>query len=138
MTFTSDAYAVTLPEIKEFASRFDPQLFHLDEERARGTIFAGLAASGWHTAAITMRLLDLSFGIATGVIGSEVELKWPSPTRPGDILHLEITVDGVSYSKSRPNRGNVILSYDTVNQHGEIRQRTTGRIVGWRRPNPTT
>jgi acyl dehydratase len=139
MTFRSDTYAVTKAEVTEFASHYDPQLFHLDEEQARGTFFGGLAASGWHTAAITMRLLVSSgVPIATGVIGSEISLKWPTATRPGDILHLEIVVTEIIQSNSRPDRGSVVFSYETVNQHGEIRQQTTGRIIAWRRPRPRT
>jgi acyl dehydratase len=137
MTFRSDDYEVTQAELTEFASRYDPQLFHVDEERARGTFFEGLAASGWHTAAITMRLLTTSDAmIATGVIGTEMSLKWPSPTRPGDLLHLDITVGAITPSSSRPDRASVILSYDTINQHGEIRQHASGRVIAWRRPQP--
>jgi acyl dehydratase len=137
MTFRSDDYEVTQADVTEFASRYDPQLFHLDEQQARGTFFDGLAASGWHTAAITMRLLATSDAmIATGVIGTEISLKWPTPTRPGDVLHLEITVGPITPSRSRPDRASVILSYDTINQHGEIRQQTSGRVIAWRRPQP--
>ncbi|WP_296366737.1 MaoC family dehydratase [Pseudonocardia sp.] len=134
MTFRSETYEVTTAEVQEFATRYDPQPFHLDEDAAGGTLFGGLAASGWHTAAITMRLLDCSFPIATGVIGSEIHLEWPSPTRPGDVLHLEISVGAITHSETRPGRGSVTLAYDTINQHGELRQRTTGRVVAWRRP----
>jgi acyl dehydratase len=134
MTFRSGTYEVTTAEVKEFASRFDPQLFHLDEEQAVGTLFGGLAASGWHTAAMTMRLFVAAFPIATGIIGSDMTLKWPTPTRPGDVLHLEITVDSVTWSASRPDRGTVVVSYETLNQNAEVRQRATGRIVAWRRP----
>jgi acyl dehydratase len=76
MTFRTDTYEVTQAEVTEFAARFDPQVYHLDEEEAQGTFFAGLAASGWHTAAITMRLLATSgVPIATGVIGTDISLK---------------------------------------------------------------
>jgi acyl dehydratase len=137
MTFHSATYEVTPAEVTEFASRYDPQLFHLDDEQARGTFFDGLAASGWHTAAITMRLLvESGAGLATGVIGADISLKWPSATRPGDVLHLEITVDTITPSSSRPDRANVVFSYDTINQHGEVRQRTTGRVIAWQRPTP--
>jgi acyl dehydratase len=136
MTFRSDSYEVTEAELTEFAARYDPQLFHLDGERARGTFFDGLAASGWHTAAITMRLLvDSGAALATGVIGADISLKWPSATRPGDVLHLDITVDSITPSGSRPDRANVVLSYETINQHGEVRQKTTGRVIAWRRPS---
>jgi acyl dehydratase len=135
MTFRSGTHEITRTEVTEFASRYDPQLFHLDEEQARGTLFDGLAASGWHTAAITMRLLATSgVPIATGVIGTDISLKWPTATRPGDIVHLEITVTTITPSPSRPDRASVVLSYGTVNQHAEVRQQTTGRIIVWRRP----
>jgi acyl dehydratase len=137
MTFRSGTYEVTHAEVTEFASRYDPQLFHLDEGQARGTFFDGLAASGWHTAAVTMRLLVTSGApIATGIIGSDMSVKWPSPTRPGDILHLDITVDTITASRSRPDRGSVVISYETINQHGEVRQQATGRLIAWRRPQP--
>lgn len=138
MTFRSDTYEVAQAEVTDFASRFDPQLYHLDDEQAQGTFFAGLAASGWHTAAITMRLLATSgVPIATGVIGTDISLRWPSATRPGDVLHLEITIDKIVPSSSRPDRGSVVLSYETVNQHGRIRQQTTGRVIAWVRPHQT-
>jgi acyl dehydratase len=137
MTFRSGTCEITQAEVTEFASRYDPQLFHLDAEQARGTFFDGLAASGWHTAAITMRLLVTSgVPIATGIIGSDMSVRWPTPTRPGDILHVEITVKAITPSSSRPDRGSVALSYETINQHGEIRQQVTGRIIAWRRPQP--
>jgi len=135
MTFRSETYEVTRAEVTEFASRYDPQLYHLDDERARGTFFDGLAASGWHTAAVTMRLFATSGApLATGVIGTDITLQWPSATRPGDILHLAITVDKIIPSGSRPDRASVIWSYQTLNQHGEVRQQTTARSIVWRRP----
>lgn len=138
MTFRSDTYEVTQAEVTNFASRFDPQLYHLDDEQAQGTFFAGLVASGWHTAAITMRLLATSgVPMATGVIGTDIFLRWPSATRPGDVLHLEITIDKIVLSSSRPGCGSVVLSYETVDQHGQIRQQTTGRVIAWMRPHQT-
>lgn len=137
MTFRSGTYEVTEAELVDFASRYDPQLFHVDAGQAQGTFFDGLAASGWHTAAITMRLLvESRAALATGVIGAEISLKWTSATRPGDLLHLEITVDTITPSDSRPDRANVVLSYDTTNQYGEIRQKTTARVIAWWRPKP--
>jgi acyl dehydratase len=134
MTFRSDTYELTREEIVEFAQRYDPQLYHLDDAAARGTFFDGLAASGWHTAAITMRLFASAVPLATGVIGTDISLRWPSPARPGDVLHLEITVREVTASASRPDRGSVVVFYETVNQDGEIRQQTTARSIAWRRP----
>jgi acyl dehydratase len=131
---TSD-HEITSDEIVDFASRFDPQAFHLGNDGAAGTIFGSLAASGWHTAAITMRLVVTSgIPIATGIIGASIELAWPTPTRPGDIVHVELTVTDVVPSRSRPDRGFVTCSYDTVNQHDEIRQRTTAHLLAFRRP----
>src|SRR5271166_2238267 len=88
--FVSRSHAIDKEQIKAFAAQFDPQVFHLDDEVAKTTLFGGLAASGWHTAAITMRLLvDGGAPIAGGVIGAGGEIAWPNPTRPGDILRVE-------------------------------------------------
>ena len=132
--FRSGTRMVDAAQIKAFAGEFDPQPFHQDEEAAKGTLFGGLVASGWHTAAITMRLLVAAVPVATGIVGNGISLKWPSATRAGDVLHLEVTVSGVTPSRSRPERGNLLLTYETVNQHGDVRQATTGRVVVWRRP----
>ena len=107
--------------IKAFATQFDPQPFHLDEERARGSLFDGLAASGWHTAALTMRLLvDSGMKPAGGIIGTRAdELKWPRPVRPGDELHVEAEVLEVRPSRSRPGEGYVKVRSTTINQHGQ-------------------
>jgi len=131
---TSD-HEITTAEIVEFASRFDPQPFHLGESGAAGTIFESLAASGWHTAAITMRLVVTSgIPIATGIIGASIELRWPTPTRPGDVVHVDLTVTGVVPSRTKPERGFVTCAYDTVNQVGDVRQRTTAQLLAFRRP----
>src|SRR5208282_5163975 len=91
--FSSGVHAVDERQIKAFASAFDPQPFHLDDALARGSLFAGLAASGWHTAAITMRLLvDGGVPIAGGLIGAGAEIAWPNPARPGDMLRVESEV----------------------------------------------
>ncbi len=105
--FTSGSVGVSAAEIKAFAAQFDPQPFHLDEEAARSTFFGGLVASGWHTAALTMRLIvDSDLKIAGGSIGAGAELiKWPRPVRPGDTLHAVSEVLEIRPSKSRPNRG---------------------------------
>ena len=107
--------------IKAFAAQFDPQPFHLDEEGARGSLFDGLAASGWHTAAVTMRLLvDSDMKPAGGIIGTRAdELKWPRPVRPGDELHVEAEVLEVRPSRSRPGEGYVKVRSTTINQHGQ-------------------
>src|SRR2546423_5817107 len=106
-TFTSGTLRVDAERIKRFAAEFDPQPFHLDEHTARETMFRGLAASGWHTAALTMRLLvESGINPAGGVIGAGVEdLRWPRPVRPGDELHIESEVIEVRPSQSRPEQG---------------------------------
>ena len=133
--FTSGAHRLDAAQIKDFARQFDPQPFHLDEGLAKGTLFAGLAASGWHTAAITMRLLvDGGAPIAGGVIGAGGEIAWPRPTRPDDVLTVELEVLAVTPSRSRSDRGMVILRSATLNQHGEAVQILTAKLVVPRRP----
>jgi acyl dehydratase len=107
--------------IKAFAAQFDPQPFHLDEQAAKGSLFAGLAASGWHTAALTMRLLvDSALKPAGGIVGTWAdEMKWPRPVRPGDELRVELEVLEVRASRSRPGQGFVKCRSTTLNQHGE-------------------
>ncbi|MDR0283952.1 MAG: hypothetical protein LBI33_03560 [Propionibacteriaceae bacterium] len=118
---------VTAAEIVEFARRYDPQPAHLSDAGAAGTLFGTLAASGWHTAAMTMSLF-VGLGL-TGTIGSGIDLTWVTPTRPGDRLGLELRVVAVRPSRHRPSYGVVELEYDTVNQAGEVRQRTHAVIL---------
>ncbi len=121
--------------IKRFAREFDPQPFHVDETAAVDSLFGGLAASGWHTAAVTMRLLiDGELRLAGGVIGSGGELSWPLPTRPGDELRIESEVMSVTPSRSRPERGMVVLRTRTFNQRDEIVQELSAKLIAWRRP----
>ncbi len=132
--FVSAARSVSAEEIMEFAARYDPQPFHLDDAAATGTLFAGLAASGWHTAAMTMRMVIDSVPVAGGIIGSGGELTWPRPTRPGDTLHVETEVLEITPSRSRPDRGMAIVRCVTLNQHGEPVQTFTPKLVVPRRP----
>ncbi len=132
--FESAKRVVTADEIKAFARAFDPQPFHLDETAAAATIFGGLAASGWHTAALTMRLLVDSSTIAGGVVGAGVEIAWPRPTRPGDELQVFSEVMEITPSRSKPDRGSVILKSETRNQRGEAVQVLTSRMIVPRRP----
>ncbi|MFZ2161912.1 MAG: MaoC family dehydratase [Sideroxyarcus sp.] len=135
--FGSASHAVDETQIKAFASQFDPQPFHLDEQAASNSLFGGLAASGWHTASITMRLLVTSgVPIAGGLVGAGCEISWPIPTRPGDVLSVESEVLKVSASRSRPDRGIVTLRSKTLNQAGEVVQEMTSRLVVFRRPAP--
>lgn len=124
--------------IKTFAAEFDPQPFHLDEGAADTSIFRGLAASGWHTAAVTMRLLvEGEFKPAGGIVGAGLdELRWPRPLRPGDELRVESEVLEVRPSKSRPEQGVVKLRTTTLNQDGEAVQISVGNVVVLRRQKP--
>jgi acyl dehydratase len=116
--FTSEHYRVDASQIKKFAVEFDPQPFHLDESAAETSIFRGLAASGWHTAAIAMRLLTRSgLSLADGIVGLGCEIAWPRPTRPGDNLHLESEIVEITPSRSKPDRGIVILRSTMLNQN---------------------
>lgn len=121
---------------KEFAAEFDPQPFHLDAAAARSSIFRGLAASGWHTAAVTMRLLVASeFRPAGGIVGAGFdELRWPLPVRPGDELHVECEVLELRPSKSRPEQGLAKVRTTTLNQDGQAVQVSVGNLVVQRRP----
>jgi acyl dehydratase len=133
--FVSDEVTITAEDIIAFATQFDPQPFHLDPEAAKGSFFGGLAASGWHTAAITMRLLVTGGpDIAGGTIGAGGELAWPSPTRPGDRLHVKVTVESVTPSKSNPGRGSTILRVETLTSEEELRQRFIVRTLLFARP----
>lgn len=135
-TFGSGRWRVDKERIKTFAAEFDPQPFHLDDEAARNTIFQGLAASGWHTAAITMRLLVESgvrpFG---GIVGAGFdEFRWPRPVRPGDELHLHIEVLETRPSQSHPDQGLIKVRTTTLNQNGEAVQINIGNLIVPRRP----
>ncbi|MDP3798181.1 MAG: MaoC family dehydratase [Polaromonas sp.] len=133
--FTSAEHAMDEAQIKAFATQFDPQPFHLDDEAAKATLFGGLAASGWHTAAVTMRLLVTGgLPIAGGIVGAGVELSWPRPTRATDVLQVESEVTGILPSRSRPDRGMVTVRSETRNQHGEVLQISVNKVVVPRRP----
>ena len=133
--FNSDTHLIDEEQIKTFAKQFDPQPFHLDAEAAKGTLFGALVASGWHTAAITMRLLVGSMPIAGGVIGAGAEVSWPKPTRPGAVLRVESEIVELRPSRSRPDRGLAIIRSETRNQLGEIVQVLAAKLVVPRRPN---
>ena len=134
-TFGSGRVRVDKERIKRFAAEFDPQPFHLDEDAARDTIFRGLAASGWHTAALTMRLLvESEFHPAGGIVGAGFEeLRWPVPVRPGDELRVESEVLDVRQSKSRPRQGLVKVRTTTLNQNGETVQVFVANLIVPRR-----
>ena len=134
--FASSTHALDAEQITRFAKEFDPQPFHLDDEAAKQTLFGGLAASGWHTAAITMKLmLDGGAPIAGGIIGLGGELAWLKPTRPGDVLQVHSEVVEVTPSRSKPDRGIVTIRSETRNQHGDVVQVFTAKLVVPRRPS---
>jgi acyl dehydratase len=134
--FGSGRLRVDAERIKRFAAEFDPQPFHLDEQSARNTIFQGLAASGWHTAAMTMRLLvESDLKPAGGIVGAGFdEFRWQRPVRPGDELRLESEVLEVRPSKSRPDQGWIKVRTTTLNQNGDAVQILIANLVVPRRP----
>jgi acyl dehydratase len=133
--FMSETLTVDAAAIKAFAADYDPQPFHLDETAAASSLFGGLAASGWHTAALTMRLLvESGLPIAGGIIGGGGEIGWPRPTRPGDVLQVETEVLEILPSKSRPERGMIVMRSRTLNQQGEPVQVMTMKVIVPRRP----
>jgi len=133
--FGSGRLSVEATRIKSFAAEFDPQPFHLDDVTARDTLFKGLVASGWHTAAMTMRLLvDSELAPAGGIIGAGFEeMRWPRPVRPGDELHVESEILDVRPSKSRPDQGLIKVKTTTLNQNGEPVQVFVGNLLVLRR-----
>ena len=135
-TFRSGQRQIDAERIKTFAAEFDPQPFHLDEAAARDTIFRGLAASGWHTAAVTMRLLvESDLKPVGGIVGAGFdEFRWPRPVRPGDELHVESEVLEVRPSRSRPGQGLLKVRTTTLNQMGEPVQISIGNLMVPRRP----
>ncbi len=132
--FTSGEYRVEESAIHLFAEQFDPQPFHLNEAAAAASIFGGLAASGWHTAAITMRLM-VTGGVpfAAGIIGLGGEIALPRPTRAGDVLRVESEIIEILPSRSKPNQGIVRVRSTTLNQSGEAVQVFTGKVLVFRR-----
>jgi len=132
--FSSGSYRMEASGIKAFAAAFDPQPFHMDEEAARASLFQGLAASGWHTAAVTMRLLATGgLPFANGIIGLGGEVVWPRPTRSGDTLQVESEILEISPSRSKPKQGIVTVRSTTVNQNGEVVYILTAKLLLFRR-----
>ncbi len=135
LAFTSAEHRLDADQVVGFARQFDPQPFHLDDDAARATLFGGLAASGWHTAAITMRLLvGEAAPIAGGIIGAGAEVAWPQPTRPDDVLRVRSEVLEIKPSRSRADRGMARLRCATLNQRGEVVQNMSCWLVVPRRP----
>ena len=134
--YRSNRLQVDRGQILAFASQFDPQPYHVDEELARKSVFKGLVASGWHTAAVTMRLLvESDFQPADGILGVGLEeLSWPRPVRPGDELRVESEVLEVRPSKVRTDRGVIRVRTTTFNQNGQPVQIFTGNLLVPRKP----
>ena len=133
-SFDSDAYRMDADRIRAFAAEFDPQPFHLDETTAERSIFRGLAASGWHTAAVAMRLLVTSgLPLANGIIGLGGEIAWPNPTRPGDMVRVRSEVIEIVPSRSKPNQGIVTVRSTMTNQDGKPVYLFTSKILVFKR-----
>ncbi len=134
-TFGSRTTPVHQERIKSFAAEFDPQPFHLNERAACGTFFGGLVASGWHTAAVTMRLLvDSDVKPVGGIVGAGLdECRWPRPVRPGDELRVKSEVLEVRPSKLRPHQGLIKIRVTTLNQNDELVQILVANLVVPRR-----
>jgi acyl dehydratase len=133
--FAAGPVTITAADIKRFAAEFDPQPFHLDEEAAKTTLFKGLVASGWHTAALTMRMLaDGGAPIAGGTIGVGGEIAWPGPVRPEDTLMAESEVLTITPSRSKPNQAIVTMRTTTRNQTGAPVLVLTAKLIVFARP----
>lgn len=132
--FESEPRTLDAAEIKAFAAQFDPQPFHLDEEAAKASLFGGLAASGWHTAALTMRMLVESVPLADGLVGAELQLAWPTPTRPGMTLRLTSEVMEIVPSRSKPHMAIVTMRNETRDQDGNLLQLFTVKMPVFKRP----
>jgi acyl dehydratase len=133
--FTSETYVVEAARIKEFAAEFDPQPFHIDESAAEASVFKGLAASGWQTAAIAMRLLVTGgLPIANGIIGLGGEITWPRPTRPDDSLHVNSEILDITPSRSKPNQAVVSVRSTMLNQKDEPVYVLNAKVLVFKRP----
>lgn len=135
-TFSFGGKTVDKDEVIAFAKAYDPQPFHIDEEAAASSPYGGLIASGWHTAAMVMRMLVdnvLADAASLGSPGLE-ELRWVRPVRPGDTLRVEMTVTGTKASKSKPDRGFVNVAYQVLNQNDEVAMTFRGTGMYRRRP----
>ena len=132
--FTSGTYVMEEHLIKEFAAQFDPQPFHLDVSAGEASVFKGLVASGWHTAAVAMRLLATGgLPIANGLIGYGGEIAWPNPTRPGDVVQIESEIMDIRPSRSKPDQGVVTTRSVMHNQNGNSVYTLTAKLLVFRR-----
>jgi len=128
--FRSDSRVLTAEEMIRFARDNDPQYFHLDAEAAKASLFGGLVASGWQTAALSMRLLvEGPAPFAGGLVGMSADLSWPKPVRPGDSIRIEGEVTDIRRSRSSPDRGVVTMKLTTYNQRDEPVQKLSARVL---------
>ncbi|HWJ38123.1 MAG TPA: MaoC family dehydratase [Sphingomicrobium sp.] len=132
-SFVSRTRALDAEQIKRFAADYDPQPFHLSDQGAKGTMFETLAASGWHTMALTMRLLVESVPLADGLIGASTEVSWPRPTRPGMVLQVFSEIADIRPSKSKPDMAIVTLRSETRDQDGKVVLVFVARMPVYRR-----
>jgi len=133
-TWASEPHLVDTAEIKRFAAEFDPQPFHLDEAAAEKSLFKGLAASGWHTAALTMRMRVDSVPLEDGLIGAELSISWPKPTRPGMALQVFSEIVDIVPSRSKPHMAMVTMRNETRDQDGNVLQIFTVKMPVFKRP----
>jgi acyl dehydratase/ribonuclease HI len=132
--FASAPHRMEESRMKSFAEEFDPQAFHMDNSAGEQSVFRGLAASGWHTAAATMRMMVMGgVPFAGGLVGLGGEIAWPQPTRPGDTLRVESEILAITPSRSRPNQGVVTVRTTTLNQNDEPVQVLTSKILVYKR-----
>jgi acyl dehydratase len=136
--FASAPHRIDAEQIKRFAAEFDPQHFHLDEEAAKDSLFGGLAASGWHTAALTMRMLVESMPLADGLVGAELQLAWPKPTRPGMTLQVFSEIVEITPSRSKPDMAIVTARNETRDQGGEVLQVFSVKMPVFKRVRSTS
>lgn len=133
--FTGSPVTITADAIKAFAAQFDPQGFHLDEAAGEASFFQGFAASGWHTASLTMRaMVESGPKLAAGWIGAGGDIAWKKPVYAGDILTLRGEFIELKPSRSRPDRGIAVVRCETFNQNDELVQVLHANVVVWRRP----
>jgi acyl dehydratase len=136
--FRSRPHTLDATAIIAFARDYDPQPFHIDEAAAKESVFGGLAASGWHTGALTMRLMVESVPFAGGIIGGGGKIEWPAPVRPGDAIEVETEVLEIAPSRTKPDRGSARVRITTRNQRGEVVQQLEVRILAMRRPEASS
>lgn len=129
--FVSQTYEVTEAEVITFAKQYDPQVFHTDPTLAKKTFFDGLAASGWMTAAITSRLFIDAMPFEEGMVGVDVSMQWPKPTRPGEILTAVCTITKVTPSRSKPHQGFIEMEVITSNQHDQPLQKAAITFISF-------